>query len=927
MSGSDVRARGAASALSGGGKQTPDQTIRERTLHMGDKPGTAASVGLDWPLVGREAELQAFAGLVIHDRRSLVLAGPAGVGKTRLAAELSERCRRAGLGALCLTGTTSAASIPFGALASLLPPVERELAGRVDAIADLLRRTVVALVNTAAPRRLCLCVDDAHLLDDASATLVHQLAATTAASVVATIRSGEPAPDVVTALWRDNLAERREVKPLTAHQIGELLSAALSRPIDPGAVAELVERSNGNVMFLRELVIGALDSGTLFIDDGIWRLKGTLALSDRLSELVSARVRVLTVDELALLELVAVGEPLSADVLTALGNPLVAERLERKKLLASHIEGDHLAIRFAHPVYGEVVRNQIPALRRRDLARSLADAVEQAGISRREDLLRVAVWRLDGGGGTPDQMLAAATEARWRYDFALAERLVRVAQSGGAGFEADLLSAQLASLQGRTQEAEREFAALADRVGDDDQRGAVAIARLDNLAFYLGRSADAIEIAEEAEARLNDASWRDQIRARRSALVFQADGPRAGADVASPLLEQADGRALVWAAQVAAFTFGRLGRIDAGLDATVRGHSAHLGIEEPMNWYPWTHLFFRCQLLAWSGRFEDAHSLATAQYEQALTEHSAEARAWFAWHYASVVAERGNVESATRHGREAVALFRELGRPQFMAFALTYLATALALSGQPNEAADTLRTLDELGISHSFMGVDPIQARAWAAAAAGDLPKGRQLLEEAAATGEDIGDYVGRAAALHGLARLGRARDVNAALNLEADRIEGELVRARAAHTRALARNDADELSNVSGAFEVMGANLLAAEAAADAAIALRKSGDRRSVTAAERHARVLADRCKGAATPALSRIKVPVILSPAERDTALLAAAGRSNKEIAQELYLSVRTVEGRLQRAYSRLGVSNRQELAEALEMLGPAGQLRDG
>ena len=890
---------------------------------MDGKSVTVAGVGVDWPLVGREAELREFVGRVVHDRGSLVLAGPAGVGKTRLAQDLCERCKRAGLCVVRVNGTSASKSIPFGALASLLPPVDRELSGRVDAKADLLRRIAATLVETAAPRRLVLFVDDAHLLDDASATLVHQLAATTAASVVATVRTGEAASDPVTALWKNDLAERRDVSGLSAQGVGELLTAVLCGPLDPGAVAELVERSRGNILFLRELVIGALDSGTLRNDGGIWRLSGSLAVSDRLSELVSARLGALTGDELALLELVAVGEPLGVNELTALGDSSVAEELERKKLLVSHTEGQHLAIRFAHPIYGEVVRNQTPALRRRALARSLADAVEQAEALRPEDLLRVAVWRLEGGGGPAEQMLAAAALARWHYDFALAERLVRVAQASGAGFRADLLAAQLASLQGRGEDAEREFAALAEQADDDAQRGAVAIARIDNLAFYRGRSAEGIKVAEEAESSLTDPGWRDQIQARRSALVFSVNGPRAGADVAAPLLQRADGKALVWSAQVAAFTFGRLGRIEAGLDATARGYSAHLKVEEPLDWYPWTHLFFRCQVLGWSGRFHDAHVLATEQYQRALTDHSAEAQAWFAWHYASVVAETGKVASAARHGREAAALFRELGRPQFMAFALTYLATALALSGQAEEASETLQMLDGLEVSDYFMGVDPIQARAWTAVAAGDLPKARQFLEEAAAVAEDIGDFVGRAASLHGLARLGHAREVQAELSREADRIEGELVQARAAHTRALARNAADELSDVARAFAAMDANLLAAEAAADAAVALRKSGDRRSVTAAEQDARMLAERCEGAVTPALSRIDAPALLSPAERDTALLAAAGRSNKEIAQELHLSVRTVEGRLQRAYTRLGVGSRRELAEALNKMRKAEQ----
>jgi DNA-binding CsgD family transcriptional regulator len=79
-------------------------------------------------------------------------------------------------------------------------------------------------------------------------------------------------------------------------------------------------------------------------------------------------------------------------------------------------------------------------------------------------------------------------------------------------------------------------------------------------------------------------------------------------------------------------------------------------------------------------------------------------------------------------------------------------------------------------------------------------------------------------------------------------------------------------------------------------------AGDRRRMTAAERYAQILSGRCAGAATPSLARIYSPVALSPAQRDAALLAAAGQSNKDIAKQLHLSVRTVEGRLQRAYAR-------------------------
>ena len=137
----------------------------------------------------------------------------------------------------------------------------------------------------------------------------------------------------------------------------------------------------------------------------------------------------------------------------------------------------------------------------------------------------------------------------------------------------------------------------------------------------------------------------------------------------------------------------------------------------------------------------------------------------------------------------------------------------------------------------------------------------------------------------------------------------------RLAHTQSLARLDPIGLDNASVAFEAMGADLLAAEAAADAAVAWRQAGDPRRGAAQERRAATLAERCEGATTPALQAVETRSMLTPAERETALLAAAGHSNKQIADQLSLSVRSIENRLQHVYEKLGLSGRDQLSETL------------
>ena len=118
-----------------------------------------------------------------------------------------------------------------------------------------------------------------------------------------------------------------------------------------------------------------------------------------------------------------------------------------------------------------------------------------------------------------------------------------------------------------------------------------------------------------------------------------------------------------------------------------------------------------------------------------------------------------------------------------------------------------------------------------------------------------------------------------------------------------------------------MGADLLAAEAATDAAARLIRAGSRHAASARQR-ALMLRQRCGHASTPSLDAIGTRSQLTSAEHETALLAAAGRSNQEIADELHLSVRTVGNRLHRVYDKLAVSGRTELDRVLRLEPPTG-----
>jgi DNA-binding CsgD family transcriptional regulator len=233
--------------------------------------------------------------------------------------------------------------------------------------------------------------------------------------------------------------------------------------------------------------------------------------------------------------------------------------------------------------------------------------------------------------------------------------------------------------------------------------------------------------------------------------------------------------------------------------------------------------------------------------------------------------------------------------------------------GDPDAADRALRQRDELP-PFGFLGPEQQLADAWAAVARRRPRNAVEHFRRAAGDAAATGHRSAESWLLHDLVRTGGG-DASGRLAELARDCDSPLVSARARHAAATHAGDANELARVADDFETMGAVLLAAEAAAGAAEAFRRAGDQRAATAASRRSSGLAAACEGAATPGLFRADTVVPLSGREREIAMLAADGLSSKDIADRLYLSVRTVNNHLQSAYSKLGVSSRADLARSL------------
>ncbi|WP_433367747.1 LuxR C-terminal-related transcriptional regulator [Streptosporangium sp. CA-115845] len=255
---------------------------------------------------------------------------------------------------------------PFTARAEELDLVRRNLStGRrgivVTGAAGSGRSRLTAEAVPEAMRESVLVVDDAHLLDDASATLVHELALGGRTRLLVTVREGEPAPEGVSRLWEENLLPRLALAPLTERACAELLARAVGGYVDALTVRRLYRASRGDLRLLRELVVAVHAGGDLSHVSGTWTWRGTPPITARVRELVEETIRDLDTEERDALELIASGEPLGTGVPSAgaagtganapgaLVAPGVLERLRARGLVT-------VDDRLVHPLHGPVLR-------------------------------------------------------------------------------------------------------------------------------------------------------------------------------------------------------------------------------------------------------------------------------------------------------------------------------------------------------------------------------------------------------------------------------------------------------------------------------------------------------------------------------------------------------------------------------------------
>jgi DNA-binding CsgD family transcriptional regulator len=827
-----------------------------------------------------------------------------------------------------------------------------------DEVGDLMvsHGLFTAMAGAAEAQPTLLAVDDLHWADVPSLEFVlyvlHRLDELPVALVMT--RRPDPAGDASEALDRISTHPRVQVEslsPLGLEAIEELARDALGERANPALVEVSLEVTGGNPFYLHELLIALEENPGA---SGAELTRRTRALApDAVTRSLRVRVGRLGSDVGALARAVAI---LGADVPLRRAAALAGLSIEAATAAADALAGVDVLLareplRFVHPLVQHAIAQDIPPFDRGSRHLDAARLLHADG----EDVELVAAHLLLGPSGDDpwvvERLRAAAREAR------APQPAVRYLQRAleeppAAEVRPDLLAELGAAEAALGHAAAAEHLAQAAAANTDPRRRA-------ELMLQLGRAFDAQARHEEA-ARAYDSALSglpapstdpDELELRDQLEASFISTASIVPDLQPMALERST-RIIEHTVKGPRTHGQRLLLAQAALHATTAGESAHNAVElaerawdggrmlaegNP-HWLGWrlvaaafllngelenalvvadaaladarrrslplafaTASYIRGLPVLWQGRVTDAMAdLELARDARRYGWHQFARSA--AAHYALCLIERGDLDQAETVLDED----GPLSEPQDLedVLRLYSLAELRLAQGRPREALGAALTVGEIGErTVRSLGYCPWRSTAaQAALALGDRDRALEL----------VSDDLGRAERTDVLHLRIRARRV---LGM----CEGGKSGLRRLRTAVRMGSDAPPRLETIRALIDLGAALRRENQRAEARRWLEQGAD----LAAHGGAVALNERARvelaaaGARPRREALLSGPASLTPSERRIAALAATGQSNREIAQALFVTPKTVEYHLRNAYRKLDIQTRQELAGALSV----------
>jgi DNA-binding CsgD family transcriptional regulator len=848
--------------------------------------------------------------------------------------------------------------LSFAGLSDLLAPVFEEVAGSLAAprrralevallLAEpgerasdpwLLGLALLDVLRFLAERGpVLVALDDLQWLDPSSAAVVQiglRRLTSEPVGVLVTLRRAEgvaAAFELERAFSEERLVQL-SLPPLSLAALHRLLRERLGLELTRPELVRVREETAGNPFFALELGRELVRTGgrpapgqALHVPESLRELLG-----DRLARLPAETVDVL-------LQVAALARPTVELVAAVHGH---RERVLQALETAARegvVEIDGSTLRFAHPLLASICYEQAPVWKRRAVHEALAEAVSD----REEQARHLALAAKGPDAAVASQLDAAAEHAVARGSPTAAAELCELAaeltsQDPSLARQRCLWAATYHRLAGNGERAVEVLERLRTEVASGVERADIlfelALAERDHLtivelcgealadavgddaraARILGhRATSLILVAGKADAGLSDgrAALERAERVGDPALLAMAIARFAtaesyAAEITPGLLERGaeieerfrlaleyhDSPRYILSRQL--LRLGETERARTGLEQ-LETEAAARGDESSRAQALWP-----LSLLEWqAGRWQQALDHAMAAYELAEQTQYTHARAWVGRAKVLIEADLGLVEQARASAAEALAFALETSNEVYRVHSLAGLGRIELELGDVAAAGGYLRELPAQLLDAGI--TDPSHA-VWADAietliALGELEQGRAYLEPYERHSERLGSPWALAAA-------SRCRGLLAAA-------EGDATAAFAALERSLVEAEAFPLERARtllalGTVRRQAQQRRGAREALEQALAVFE----------DLGARLWAEKARGELSRISGRAPASEELTETERRVAKLAARGRSNKEIAAELFMGVSTVEAHLSRVYRKLGV-RRAELAARL------------
>ena len=908
----------------------------------------------------------------------VLVEGPAGIGKTRLLMAARTRAEARGLRVLFARGSDLEHEFAHGLVRQLFEHVvssEGEavvagIAGHVGGIfgetgrqhaqpghgpsAAAVAHGLFWLVASLAERTpLLLAVDDAHWADEASLRFLHYLARRVEElplAIVSSVRAAgaDAGPELVARIATETAAVVLPLRVLSPTAAKQLVHSLVARECDDRLSEACYRATGGNPLLLRELAGALAESGAA---DRPHDVQGVERLVPKaVARHVLIRLARLPPAATALAHAVAVlggeAEPRHAAAQAELDQYSAAAAIDA--LVAADILAPRRPLTFVHPLLREVIYAELPPGKRALAHGRAARLLVNAGVDPQRIASQLLLCEPAGASWAVQVLRAAARDAHTRGSAQSAVTyLARALAEPPAAAERGtvLVELGLAEAAAAQPAASEHLAAAFDLIADPVERARVApefavalehrsrpaeaVAVLEEAVDLLGDRAPALRMSLEAQSLVAANTFLQARQALRARVArARAQLPHLNSAEAAPLLaalaheiahrdgtaEEAAacaerglaiglGTALLWEGVVVVVATEALSRCDRltravavldGLEAAARAHGA-THVESAA-------LTARAIALNRAGRLLEAEADARLALELAEDEPWGFLRPFKLALLAEALIEQDQLEQAGRLLTPAELARHEADQTIFQVVLHDVYARLLALQGRLHEALQEAQLVERAECDWDIRNPGWTSWRTTAALVHARL--GNTELAAALVESE-----------LHAAHAFGAPRALGIAL-----RTAGLLAR----------ESSIDRLREAVAVLECSEARLEHARALVELGAALRRAGHRtdarqplttglelaRACAAGALARRAQSELLAAGGRPQSRRGSGHEALTASELRLARMAAQGLTNREIAQTLYLSLKTVEMHLGRAYNKLGIHSRTQLAGVLE-----------